>query len=112
MVPDDRGRDAEAEAGECPPAPAYRCCSTQSHEERGNDERNVVDEERAQPEHQERARVAVEADPILGRIGCGDDCRRHACLDTPMNEATWRRTSIGDQANTVKSPARSLVAQW
>src|SRR5882672_7069302 len=32
-VPDDRGRDAEADAGECPPSPAYRRGSAKSDDE-------------------------------------------------------------------------------
>lgn len=37
-VPDDRGRDAETEAGERPPAPAYRCGPAKSDDDCGHDE--------------------------------------------------------------------------
>src|SRR5712691_2364852 len=41
-VPDDGGRDAEAESGECPPAPAYRRRPTQREDERRHDQRDEV----------------------------------------------------------------------
>src|SRR2546425_9624688 len=60
MVPDDRGRDAEKQSGECPPGPAYRRRPAHRERDRGNDERDVrrrVGEERAEPEDEERPGV-------------------------------------------------------
>jgi hypothetical protein len=41
-IPDDRGRDPEAKAGECAPAPAYRCRSAKRDDERRHDQRDEL----------------------------------------------------------------------
>jgi len=68
-IPDERRRYAEAEPGECPPAPAYRRCSAKREDERRHDQRDEV-------------------------------------------RGVWRQRSIGDGTDTLKSHARSPVAQW
>src|SRR4030081_952426 len=59
-VPDDRGRDAEGEAGERPPTPAYRCRTAESDDHGRHDERDEVGRPREkdpEAENEQRWRI-------------------------------------------------------
>src|SRR2546428_8411166 len=118
--PSRHDRAAEAESGECPPAPAYRCGSAQCYDKCRHNQRDEVGRARQQsngcvacpgpipsetdseredveddrePEHSIRG---VEADAVFSCF-CGDCRRRHGATTLRGGD---RCDSLGSQAET------------